>query len=805
MTVLSPSSLETMDYGQQGWSDIHNTNMEKINGWWSSSSNIVIIDAFLAAQPGAPSDGDRYIATATAGDWTINNIYTWSDASMSWEETIAYEGLLVYDKDTNFYYSFDGSNWVGVSSLWVLNVTVAELRNLDGRIINSGANDVYFDMQNSNSASTGFQLHLEVDNDVVIENTEIGKDISLQSTQAGNLNLYPGDSGFIRAQSGGSNGVTMAFLDATTGDTTGDGTIVGIDTNLDFFITNQEQGGAITLSAFDDIVLDAGEDIDIDGILVNIDSSLAMTLNSGSGIMTLRHGNNQYAVITPQVGNGGVSRLFLQNNDTGSGDAAGLMFAIDASENGAITNYTSNASLTLSTAGTGNIILDPGGSVSVTEDLAVTSGKTLSVGNGTIDYDGTYFKFAPRGLGGSAANWMFGSTLFGEKDTYPSGPLHLAAAGSGTTRFLFTNDSTGHLNTDGIQIVLTGTNAQIINKSAGYILMGANGANDLYFDGLGQIGLGNITTLTELLDINGNAHIRSTNSLYLGSSKQFEIYHNTDANISTTSGDIILEPAGGVGINLSGTNSLDLITASGSNYFQQRSYSTTDSDAPIHWFFKSASNTAGVKSATADGETLGITYYQGVDSTSNWDTVVKVVVTQDGTTDPDLGGRYAIETQPKGGTLTENFSVESNGDVICGGIMHTALGGIAIKLTNRSGGALTKGRIVEADSSNNDSFTTNAAGGDHPIGVVYDASIADDAEGWIVVSGIADVAYEDNVAAVQGYWVGASSSEAGYAETQAASPGFASGHFDEIGHSIESVAAGGAGTHILGRVVLHFN
>jgi len=31
------------------------------------------------------------------------------------------------------------------------------------------------------------------------------------------------------------------------------------------------------------------------------------------------------------------------------------------------------------------------------------------------------------------------------------------------------------------------------------------------------------------------------------------------------------------------------------------------------------------------------------------------------------------------------------------------------------------------------------------------------------------------------------------------------GHFEEIGHCIETVAAGGAGTHILARCVLHFN
>ena len=58
------------------------------------------------------------------------------------------------------------------------------------------------------------------------------------------------------------------------------------------------------------------------------------------------------------------------------------------------------------------------------------------------------------------------------------------------------------------------------------------------------------------------------------------------------------------------------------------------------------------------------------------------------------------------------------------------------------------------------------------------------------------------VAAVHGNWV-ATGAAAGYART-GASPAASPQHFEEIGHSIESVTAGGGGTHILARVVLHF-
>ena len=75
----------------------------------------------------------------------------------------------------------------------------------------------------------------------------------------------------------------------------------------------------------------------------------------------------------------------------------------------------------------------------------------------------------------------------------------------------------------------------------------------------------------------------------------------------------------------------------------------------------------------------------------------------------------------------------------------------------------------------------------------------------MITSGIADVAMEENTATTHGNWVETSQSEIGYANATGASPAAAPRHFNEIGHCLESVAAGGAGTHILARCVLHFN
>lgn len=158
--------------------------------------------------------------------------------------------------------------------------------------------------------------------------------------------------------------------------------------------------------------------------------------------------------------------------------------------------------------------------------------------------------------------------------------------------------------------------------------------------------------------------------------------------------------------------------------------------------------------------------------------------------------------------------VQADGDIVQNGTGRffesfkfkcTAIGGFAVKLTNTTGANTVAGQLVKADTATDDAVILTAAGDVECFGVFLDSGVADDAEAWVVVSGIADVAMEDDTAATHGNWVETSDAEAGYANAESASPAAAPAHFEEIGHCIESVAAGGGGTHILARCILHFN
>ena len=78
----------------------------------------------LAAQPASPSQGDRHLATATAGDWTENSVFEYDGSA--WVETVPTEGTHVYDEDTDESLIYNGSAWVTlVSNLGALKVASA--------------------------------------------------------------------------------------------------------------------------------------------------------------------------------------------------------------------------------------------------------------------------------------------------------------------------------------------------------------------------------------------------------------------------------------------------------------------------------------------------------------------------------------------------------------------------------------------------------------------------------------------------------------------------------------------------------
>lgn len=138
-------------------------------------------------------------------------------------------------------------------------------------------------------------------------------------------------------------------------------------------------------------------------------------------------------------------------------------------------------------------------------------------------------------------------------------------------------------------------------------------------------------------------------------------------------------------------------------------------------------------------------------------------------------------------------------------VFFTPEGGIAVKLTNKTGGVSVKGNCVTTDDSTNNAVKLVAIGVPNCIGVFYDSGIADGSDAWVVVSGIADVYFWDSttrghlartgIAADTGEVAGQALSEA-----VPTSPFATDKHFCEIGHVLETRTGAG-----LAKVVLHFN
>jgi len=73
-----------------------------------------VLDKDLTSPPGSPSEGDRYIVGSGAtGDWSghDNEIAEWNGSSWDFGPTLT-EGLVVYVKDENDLYVYDGSSWI---------------------------------------------------------------------------------------------------------------------------------------------------------------------------------------------------------------------------------------------------------------------------------------------------------------------------------------------------------------------------------------------------------------------------------------------------------------------------------------------------------------------------------------------------------------------------------------------------------------------------------------------------------------------------------------------------------------------
>lgn len=152
--------------------------------------------------------------------------------------------------------------------------------------------------------------------------------------------------------------------------------------------------------------------------------------------------------------------------------------------------------------------------------------------------------------------------------------------------------------------------------------------------------------------------------------------------------------------------------------------------------------------------------------------------------------------------------ITTDGTIVAGGIetatvKFTAEGGLAIRLTNKTGGASVKGTLVSASTAVDNAFILQANEFD-TIGAVYEAGIADGSECWIVISGRAQVLMKNTVASTRGNVLIAADTD-GRANS-IANPGqgvpATETHFKECGHFIETKTGG---TDVLAYAVLHFN
>jgi len=137
--------------------------------------------------------------------------------------------------------------------------------------------------------------------------------------------------------------------------------------------------------------------------------------------------------------------------------------------------------------------------------------------------------------------------------------------------------------------------------------------------------------------------------------------------------------------------------------------------------------------------------------------------------------------------------------------MDTPEGGRAIKIVNRTGAASVKGYMVHPSPSYDTSCTLSIVDVPDPIGIIYEAGVADGSEMWVVTNGYADVYFIGN--ATRGHIArGFVTGDAGYVAGQVLSEAVPSApfatdkHFYEIGHVVQSRTGAG-----LARCVLHQN
>lgn len=395
--------------------------------------------------------------------------------------------------------------------------------------------------------------------------------------------------------------------------------------------------------------------------------------------------------------------------------------------------------------------------------------------------------------------WFYGSSTEGENQElriygHPTGEAlkygSLQIVDGGT-------DSYFQISSDAVRIIID--RPTTIDESlivTGDLNVGAGGTVLDVDSALGTLGIGAAAVATAIVNISGtivtadsfNALTGAVTIDPMAADKSFNAL-NFAVTLQDSTEDVAKYNAVSTMLNITSTY-IDATVASVANYEASGTFLGTvkQGTKTITNYYLFKGNALSTKGA---GVTLtnmyGLYLEDIVDGTNNW-----AIFSQGGNSSHAGNFRLGDNTAP-----TQPLDVKGKAAI-------TAIGGYVIKLTNTTGAVTVQGQTVRADPTTNDAVILTAADDTECIGVFLEAGVADDAEAWVVVSGIADVAMGNNEATIAGNWVETNSAEAGYADATGLSPAASPQHFNEIGHCIETVAAGGVGTHILARCVLHF-
>lgn len=115
----------------------------------------------------------------------------------------------------------------------------------------------------------------------------------------------------------------------------------------------------------------------------------------------------------------------------------------------------------------------------------------------------------------------------------------------------------------------------------------------------------------------------------------------------------------------------------------------------------------------------------------------------------DCGGAISASGNVVGTNVVAVSSVQGVNGVFSGAVSSfgfsmpniklTPEGGLAVKLTNKTGVVTTKGQIVSHKGTVANAFDLTAVDANHCLGVVYESGVEDGAQCWVVVAGIAEV------------------------------------------------------------------